>query len=39
MQLLAISQRVNELKGELELMIKSELLGVFGDLEIRRAGD
>jgi hypothetical protein len=37
MQLLAISQRVNELKGELELMIKSELLGVFGDLEIRRA--
>ena len=39
MQLLAISQRVKELKGELELMIKSELLGVFGDLEIKRPGD
>jgi hypothetical protein len=39
MQLLAISQRVNEVKGELELLIKSKLLGVFGDLEVRRPGD
>ena len=38
MQLLAISQRVNEIKGELELMIKSELLGVLGDLDTRGPG-
>jgi hypothetical protein len=36
MQLLAISQRVNELKGELELMIKSELMGIFGDIDSGR---
>jgi len=38
-QLLAIRQQVKELKGELELLIKSELMGLLGDLEIRGSRD
>jgi len=33
--LLAIDQRVKELKDDLELMIRSELIGLLGDDEIR----
>jgi hypothetical protein len=33
--LLTVDQRVKELKHDLELMIKSELMGLFGDGEIR----
>jgi hypothetical protein len=34
-QLLALDQRVKELKDELELVIKSELMGFLGNSEIR----
>jgi len=34
-QLLALDQRVKELKDELELMIKSELMGFLDNSEIR----
>ena len=32
-QLLALNQRIGELKEELEQTIKSELMGLIGDLE------
>lgn len=33
--LLAIGKRIDELRDELELVIKSELMGLVGDLEIK----
>jgi hypothetical protein len=33
-QLLAISQRIDEVKDDLERTIKSELMGLIGDLEV-----
>jgi hypothetical protein len=37
-QLLVISQRVSELKDDLELAIKSELMGLIGEFEGRGRG-
>jgi hypothetical protein len=36
--LLAIDKQFEELKDDLELMIKSELMGLVGDFELRRSG-
>jgi hypothetical protein len=36
--LLAIGKQFEELKDDLELMIKSELMGLVGDFELRRPG-
>jgi hypothetical protein len=36
--LLTVDQRVKELKHDLELMIKSELMGLFGDGDFDRGG-
>jgi hypothetical protein len=36
--LLAIGRQFEELKDDLELMIKSELMGLVGDFEHRRPG-
>jgi hypothetical protein len=33
--LLALSKRVDELRDDLELIIKSELMGLVGDLDLR----
>jgi hypothetical protein len=34
-QLLAIHQRLNEVKDDLELTIKSEIMGLIGELDVR----
>jgi hypothetical protein len=34
-RLLALNQRINELKDDVELTIKSELMGLLVDIEIR----
>jgi hypothetical protein len=36
--LLTVDQRVKELTHDLELMIKSELMGLFGDFDSRGSG-